>query len=124
MEPERLKPQGPQPENEPAPPPRSGLSRPIDDGEDESSVAAAPRAETRTPPPPTPKRIETRKSGSGGKWLIPALLVAILAIGYFLFGSGGGSSNALAAETQAPNYQKHKLAAPGAQLRLSRSDLD
>jgi len=74
---------------------------------------------------PTPRETEPKpKAGSGGKFLIAAILAVLLAIGYFMFGQGPGKSDALASETQSPAYQKHKLASPGARMSLSRADLN
>src|SRR4051794_6602790 len=136
MEPERLRPhtQGPEPD---VARPRRDLGRPADDDlgasassgssatDSPSSTGSTTGAAARPARTSTPRETQPKpKAGSGGKFLIAAILAVLLAIGYFMFGQGPGKSDALASETQSPAYQKHKLASPGARMSLSRADLN
>jgi len=135
MEPERLRPrpQGPKFEQKP----RRDLARPLDQeetgGDEVTQGGGSPSYVSsgelgndgiRAGRTGTPRENRTRKVSKGpGKIVIAVLVALLVAVGYFLLGQGG-SSKALASETESPAYQKHRLASPGARMSLSRADVN
>jgi hypothetical protein len=94
------------------------LSRPDDD-----SSYGAGVTEGKGSGPTTSGR-GSKSAESGLKKLSAALVVAAMAtVGWFMMGPTSNQSS-LAAETQAPAYQKHKLANPAAPVRLTSTDID
>ncbi len=128
-----MEPQGPNLDpSRPRPAGPSRVSRP-DGGEPEEvpyqreEPRGGPSIERPEPEPP-------RKSG-GTAWVAGLVLVAVMGLGYLFMGGPPSSSapaapqqtqqqSMLAAETQSPEFAKHRNRVAGARVNISMADLD
>lgn len=118
--------------NRPSPSgPGRPMSRPQSSSDSGGSISDPPPPSYSQGAPATP---EPPKKSSGGMWLGGIVVAAVLAVGYLFFGGAPSAStppanapiqqSIAAAETESPEFAKHKNRAPGASASLSAADLD